>query len=143
MEEATIKLLEECSQGCRMAVESMDQISKYVTGDRMENLLSDYRRKHDQLGKRVDEMLKEGGAQPKQPGVAASAMSWVTTEVKMKLKNDNSQISTLMMDGCNMGIQSISKAMNQNAAASKESRGLAQELVRTEESFMQDLKEFL
>ncbi len=143
MEEATIKLLQECSQGCQMAVESMDQVSKYVTGDRMGSLITDYRRKHEQLGKRVDGMLKESGAEPKQPGMAASAMSWMTTEVKMKLKNDNSQISTLMMDGCNMGIQSISRTMNENAAASKESRGLAQELVRTEEAFMQDLKEFL
>ncbi len=143
MEEATKKLLEECSQGCRMAVSSMDQVGKYITGDHMENVINDYKEKHQQLGRQADGMLKEEGKEPKQPGAAASAMSWITTEMKMKLNDDNSQISMLMMDGCNMGIQSISKALNQNEAASPESKTLARELVRTEEAFMQDMKQFL
>lgn len=143
MEESTKKLLEECSQGCRMAVSSMDQVSKYITGDHMENMITDYREKHRKLGSQADGMLKEEGAEPKQPGAAASAMSWITTEMKMKLNDDNSQISMLMMDGCNMGIQSISRALNQHGDASPESKALARELVRTEEAFMQDMKQFL
>lgn len=143
MEEATKKLLEECSSGCRMAVDSMEQVKKYITGDKMENVISDYKEKHKQLGERVDMMLRNGGSEPKEPGMAASAFSWITTEVKMKMNDDDSQISKLMMNGCNMGIQSISGFLNQYNDASQESKALARELVRTEESFMKDLKQFL
>lgn len=143
MEEVTRKLLEECSKGCRMAVSSMSQVSSHVSGDKLGNVINDYRRRHEQLGKKADDLLTEGGARPKDPPAAASAFSWVTAEMKMTLKDDNSQISKLMMDGCNMGIQSISKAMNENAAASGESLTLAGELVRTEEEFMKELREFL
>lgn len=143
MEEVTIKLLEECSKGCRMAVNSMNQVSGHVNGDKLGNVINDYKRKHEQLGKKADDMLTQGGASPKDPPLAASAFSWVTAEMKMKMKDDNSQISKLMMDGCNMGIQGISKAMNENAAASQESMALARDLVHTEEDFMRELKDFL
>lgn len=143
MEEATKKLLEECSQGCKMAVSSMDQVGKYVNGSQMESVLSEFKEKHKKIGAKVDELLKKGGAEGKEPGAAASAFSWITTEVKMKVNDNDSQISKLMMDGCNMGIQSISSFLNQYSAASGESKKLAFELVETEESFMQELKQFL
>ncbi len=143
MEEVTKKLLEECSLGCQMAVDSMNQVGKYVNGSRMEEVLSDYKAKHRRIGERVDEMLKSAGEEGKEPGMAASAFSWITTEVKMKLKDDDKQISKLMMNGCNMGIQSISGCLNQYTAADEKSRKLAEELVETEEKFMKELRQFL
>lgn len=143
MEEATRKLLEECSEGCKMAVSSMDQVSKYVRGEKLESVIADYKQKHQKLEKKADAMLQRGGGEPKEPGMAASAFAWVTTEMKMKLNDDNSQISKLMMNGCNMGIQSISGFLNQYENASGESRALAGELVETEESFMKELRQFL
>ena len=143
MDQATKKLLEECSTGCKMAVDSMNQVSRYVTGDQLGPIINTCRQKHELLDKRVSEMLRESGEDPKQPPMAASTFSWITTEVKMKLKPDNSQISKLMMDGCNMGIQSIGEAMNENSCASRESLELAQELVKTEEEFMKELRQFL
>lgn len=143
MDQATKKLLEECSSGCKMAVDSMNQVSRYVTGDQLGPVINTYKNKHELLDKKVSELLKADGETPKQPGMAASTFSWLTTEVKMKLKPDNAQISKLMMDGCNMGIQSIGEAINQNVCASEESQSLAQELVKTEEDFMKELQKFL
>lgn len=143
MEEVTKKLLEECSQGCKMAVDSMNQVSTHVNGDKLKGVIEDYKDKHEKIGKKVDELLQKGGAGGKEPPMAASAFSWMTSELKMKMKNDDSQISKLMMDGCNMGIQSISGFMNEYVAASGESMALARELVHTEEDFMKELKSFL
>jgi hypothetical protein len=143
MEEVTRKLLQECSQGCQMAVASMNQVSPHVNGDQLNNVIQEYKKKHEQLGKKADDMLKEGGAQRKEPGMAASAFAWMTAEVKMKLHDDNSQIARLMMNGCNMGIQSISGFMNDYVAASEESMSLARDLVHMEEDFMKDLKDYL
>ena len=48
-----------------------------------------------------------------------------------------------MMDGCNMGIQSVGKFLNQYDQATKESRRLAEKLLQDEEDFMGKLREFL
>lgn len=143
MDQATSSLLKECSSGCLMAVDSMNQVSRFVTDEKLEQILISYKKKHEQLEQKAAGLLKTAGEEVKQPGMAASAFSWITTEVKMKLKQDAAQVSKLMMNGCNMGIQSISEAINQNQCASKESRSLAEELVKTEEDFMKDLQQFL
>ncbi|MDO4324328.1 MAG: hypothetical protein Q4C61_17600 [Lachnospiraceae bacterium] len=143
MEDVTRKLLEECSEGCRMAVGSINQVFPHVSDERLEQVMRGYKNKHEQIGKEADDLLKEEGVQGKAPGAAATAFSWITTEVKMKMNDDNSKISQLMMNGCNMGIQSISGAMHQYESASDESMKLARKLVSTEEAFMKELKEFL
>ena len=73
----------------------------------------------------------------------ASVFSWITTEMKLMIKDDSRQIAKLMMDGCNMGIQSISEAVNENPEASGESKSAAKKLVKELEDFMKELKPFL
>ena len=73
----------------------------------------------------------------------AAAFSWFTTEVKMLIKDDSTQIAKIMMNGCNMGIQSISEDLNKYTEASEESKALAKKLVKEEERFMKELKEYL
>ena len=73
----------------------------------------------------------------------ASTMARVTTEVKMFMRADHTQVAKIMMDGCNMGIQSIAEQINKWKSASRESVGLAKSLIKTEEDFMSDLKQFL
>ena len=48
-----------------------------------------------------------------------------------------------MMDGCNMGIQSIGKFLNEYEEASSESRSLAKKLLHMDEQLMKELKPFL
>ena len=73
----------------------------------------------------------------------ASAFSWLSTEMKMMFKDDNTKIAKIMMNGCNMGIQSISEDINKYSNASSESVSLAKKLVKAEENFMRDLERFL
>lgn len=73
----------------------------------------------------------------------ASAFSWISTEMKMMFKDDNNQIAKIMMNGCNMGIQSISEDINKYSNASGESVSLAKKIVKAEENFMKDLERFL
>ena len=78
-----------------------------------------------------------------EPSKLAEAMSWLTTEVKMLMRADSHQIAKLMMDGCNMGIQSVSEYINKYDDASEESEKIAGELIRIEEEFMKELKAFV
>ena len=143
MEDNTRKLLEECNSGCKMAIESMDQVGPYVTDEKLKGTIQDYNTKHKELEKESSRLLAQEGESGKEPGMFASAFSWMTTEVKMMARDDNKQAAKIMMNGCNMGIQSITETMHECKEASRESVSLAKKLVRTEDAFMQEMKNFL
>ena len=88
-------------------------------------------------------LLEKHGEQEKDPHPAAAAFSRITTDVKLMLHDDSSQIAKLLMDGCNMGIQSIGKFLNEYEEASSESRSLAKKLLHMDEQLMKELKPFL
>lgn len=48
-----------------------------------------------------------------------------------------------MMDGCNMGIQSVCEYENKYESASKEAKDTAHELVKIEKDFMEKMERFL
>lgn len=143
MERQTITLLRECSSGCKMALESMDQILEYVDDEMLEHTILEARQEHEKLEKESGELLRKAGGEEKEPGLAAQAFSRVTTDVKLMMNGGNCQIAKLLMDGCNMGIQSVSECRNQNSQAAKEARDLAARLIRSEEEFMKRLRVYL
>lgn len=142
-EEHTISLLKECSSGCKMALDSMNQILEYVQDEMLEHTILEARQEHEKFEKKAGELLRKAGEHEKEPGIAASTFSKITTDVKMMMNGGNCQIAKLLMDGCNMGIQSISECRNQNQEASKDAMDLAAKIIRSEEEFMKRLRVYL
>lgn len=143
MNQDSIRLLEECSSGCKMGINSMEQIKEYAKDDGLRQVIEDYKEKHEEIEEKTVRMLIEFGKPEKDPGAVASAFSWLTAEMKLMIQNDSSHIAKLLMNGINMGIQTITEHMNQYAAASEEAVQVAEELVRAEEDFRDKLKPFL
>lgn len=143
MASQTVELLKECNSGCKMAINSMEQIMEYVQDKRQGEIIRSNTQKHRSLEDKIRQQLLDNNAKEDQPGLMASAMSWLSTEMKMSMHNDSNQVSKIMMDGCNMGIQSLSEYLNKYTEASKESRELAEELIKVEENFMEEMKQFL
>lgn len=143
MEEDTRKLLQECNKGCKMAIDSMEQVKGHISDGSLEKLFDEYEEKHRKIEDESSVLLDRAGQEEKEPGAAASTFAWMSTGMKLAMKDDNRQIAKLMMDGCNMGIQSISENINKYPEASKESIHIAKDLVKMEEAFMGELKDFL
>ncbi len=143
MNDDTIKLLKECTAGCKMALESMGQVEEYIRDSKLKQIIDSYKDKHGKLEKDLAVMLAGAGKTESEPKAMASAFSWFTTEMKLLMKDDSHQIAKLMMDGCNMGIQSVSEYQNQYTEASQEAVDMAKKLVKIEEDFMKEMKQFL
>lgn len=139
----TRHLLQECESGCKMAVDSIDQIQEYVSDEKLTDMIEKYREKHVRLERECHELLIREQENGKAPNPAAKAVSWLGTEVKLMLDSDASKIAELLADGCNMGIQSISGFENQYPEASGESRRIADRLIKAEEDFSKALREFM
>ena len=135
MDKQTVTLLKECNAGCKMAINSMDRLKDFLMNAELEQ--------HKKLEEESSKLLKEMGECEQQPDKIASALSWITTEMKLMIKDDSAQIAKLLMNGSNMGIQSISECMNKCPDASHESMSLAKKLVKCEEKLMEDMKKYL
>lgn len=143
MDEQSVEILKECSSGCKMAIGSMNQVMEYVRDEKLGKIIEDANQAHCKLEERATKALANRGKSAKDPGKAAEMYSWLTTEMKMMIKDDSRQIAKLMTNGCNMGIQSIMEVINKNTQADRESMDIAQSLVKIEEDFMEQLREFL
>lgn len=143
MEEQTLNVLEECSSGCKMAIESMQQIREYVKNEKLAEVIEAASQKHCKLEERTSKALVSHGQYGKSPGKTAQAYAWLTTEIKMMIRDDSQQIAKIMTNGCNMRIQSIMAVINSNPEADRESLDIARDIVKAEEDFMEALKPFL
>ena len=143
MDSQTRSLLRECSVGCKMAVNSFNQMRDFVTDENLKSVLDTYDKKHKKYEETAAKLLEEGGSEEKEPGVMASIFSSLSTEVKLLRKDDSNQIAKLVMDGCSMGIQTLGGYVNQYKNASSQSSSLAKDIIRTEESLMKDMQKFL
>ena len=112
MEEQTLHILNECSSGCKMAIHSMQQVLEYVENEKLEQVIMAAERKHKEIAARTAKALTCYGEKGKKPGAAAETFAWLTTEMKMLIRDDSSQIAKIMTNGCNMGIQSIMEVLN-------------------------------
>lgn len=143
MKEDTVFLLRECNAGCKSATNSMEQVQPFIANDKLKSVIDAYNDKHIKIGDECHQMLNEYNEGEKDPPAMAKAYSWISTEVKLMMNDDTRKIADIMIDGCNMGIKSVSKYLNKYKAASEKSVSLAKELVRTEQNFMSVLLEYL
>ena len=143
IESDTIKLLRECDAGIKMGVKSIDDILPYVKNGKMEQMLTECRRRHEHLGKEVEQALNRFGDEGKNPNLMAEAMSWMKTSVKMTLDESDETIADLMTDGCNMGVKSLNRYVNEYQAADEDAKDIARRLISLEDNLAKEIKHYL
>ena len=143
MEDHTIGLLQECSQGCKMGIKSMNQVEEYVSGDKLKKVIDKCIEEHKTLESEADHLLMWHGQDSKPPEKLSAAMSWFSTEMKLMMNDNDKQAAKILMDGCNMGIQSIMEVLHTNPGADKKSKEIAKEIIAEEERFVEEIKPFL
>ena len=139
----TVELLKECDAGCKMAIDSMEQISKYVSDDKLKTVIQKYNGAHIKMEEDIHRLLNMIGEEDKDPNPIAKASSWIQSEVKMMMNCDAKQAAHILTDGCNMGVKSLCKYKNQYKAAEEKSVQICDKLCDLETKMTYDLREFL
>lgn len=139
----TVKLLKECDAGTKMAVSSIDEVLESVCDTEMKGLLQESKAHHEKLENDICSKLKEHNACEKEPSVIAKGMSWMKTNMKMTMDNSDSTVADLITDGCNMGVKTLNRYMNQYKAADAESKATCEKLISIEEKLGKDLRKYL
>ena len=143
IENDTIKLLRECDAGVKMGTASIDDVLDRVDDKHFRSLLSDCKQEHNKLQDEVQSLLDKYHDDGKNPNPIAKSMSWMKTNLKLGLNETDENIADLMTEGCNMGVKSLNKYLNEYKAADEVSKDITKRLINLEEKLVIDMRGYL
>lgn len=143
VEQDTVKLMRECDAGIKMGISSIDDVLDYVKDEEFKRTLETSKKEHERLKEDTEKLLDKCGDDGKDPNPVAKGMAWIKTNVKLVMNESDTTIADLITDGCDMGVKSLNKYLNQYEAASEEVKDIAKKLIKTEECLGKDLRKFL
>ena len=65
------------------------------------------------------------------------------TNLKLGMDESDATIADLMTDGCNMGVKSLNKYLNQYKAADEVTKDITKRLINLEEQLTVDIRQYL
>ena len=142
-ESDSIKLLRECDAGIKMGVTSIDEVLSYVKNPTFRKLLTECRNKHEKLREEIQMLLLASQDDGKDPNPIAKSMSWIKTNVKLVMDQSDETIADLMTDGCNMGVKTLHRYLNQYQSAEEKTKDIAKRLINLEEKLTVDIRAYL
>ena len=131
IEQDTIRLLRECDAGVQMGTQSIADILPDVQSDTLRQFLTRCKEEHLTLQGEIQALLNQYHDEGKDPNPIAKGMSWDRT------------VADLITDGCNMGVKSLNKYLNQYTAASEQAKDIAKRLIHLEQALAVDIRRFL
>ncbi len=143
IEPDTIKLLRECEAGIKMGISSINEVLDYVHDKVLQKYLTDCKKEHDKLKEEIQTLLDNYHDKGKEPNPMAKSMSWIKTNVKLVINESDETIADLITDGCNMGVKSLNRYLNQYQAADEKSKDITKRLINLEEKLAIDIRPFL
>ena len=143
IEQDTIKLLRECDAGVKMGIASIDDVLEHVHAQELNTLLSKCKKEHEVLEQEIEHLLDGYHDDGKNPNPMAKGMSWVKTNVMLAMSETDATIADLMTDGCNMGVKSLNKYLNEYKAADEVSKDIAKRLINLEEQLAVEIRSYL
>lgn len=143
MENDTVKLLRECDAGARMGTASIEDVLPHVRSEKLKELLDTCKDEHDKLNTEIRTRLTKLEDDGKAPNPIAKSMSWMKTNIKLGLEDTDATVADLMTDGCNMGVKSLNRYLNQYKAADEVSKDICKRLINLEEKLAVDIRGFL
>ena len=143
IEQDTVKLLRECDAGVKMGISSIDDVLDHVRKEDFRKKLHKCRQEHEDLQIKILQELEKYQDDGKNPNPIAKSMSWMKTNLKLTMEDSDATIAELMTDGCNMGVKSLNRYLNQYKAADEISKDMTKRLINLEEKLAVDIRQYL
>lgn len=143
IEQDTIRLLRECDAGVQMGIGAIEDVEEYVASEGLRKYLQRCKEEHQKLDSEIQTLLERYHDEGKEPNPITKGMSWVKTNMKLSLNDSDGTIADLMTDGCNMGVKSLNRYLNEYEAADETSKDIAKRLINLEERLAVDIRQYL
>ena len=143
IEKDTVRLLRECDAGIKMGISSIDDVLPFVHSEKFKERLHTCKTEHQKLNTEIQELLERYSDEGKDPNPIAKGMSRMKTNMKLTVNESDNTIADLMTDGCNMGVKSLNRYLNEYEAADEVSKDITKRLINLEEKLAVDIRQYL
>ena len=143
MKNDTIQLLSECNAGIRMGLDAMDQVMPGIKNRTLRGLLRRSKNEHVRLGRETHRLLNELGEGGASLPPVVKGMSRMKIQMKMAMNRSDQTIAGLMTDGCNTGVKSLSRYLNEYQRAEPRAQAIAKRLIQLESGLSENLRCYL
>ena len=126
-----------------MGIASIDDVLPHTHGKSFREKLTNCKTSHESLREEVQSLLDRYDDDGKEPNPIAKGMSWMKTNLKLGMEDSDATIADLMTDGCNMGVKSLNRYLNQYKAADETSKDIAKRLIHLEAQLAVDIRQYL
>jgi len=130
----------------RGALTGRDAISDLLPSTKDPTFISDLKAQQMQYVSICNEAaakLRSMGAVPEDPSVIQKTGMKLGTKMNTMMNNETDHLAELMIKGSNMGIVNMTKVLNGYPSVSNDVKGLAQQLITTEQNNIERLKNYL
>ncbi len=141
--EDTIKLLRECNSGVKMGIASIDEVLNKVKNPDFQAVLEKCKEVHSGYDAEVKELLDKNGDEGKEPTAMAKGMSKIMTDFKTAIDPGDETIADIITDGCNMGVKSLQRYLNQYKAADAQVKSITERLIQSEKKLAEEISIYL
>ena len=143
IEKDTIRLLRECDAGVKMGISSIDDVLEFRLSEPLKKVLEHSRAQHLEMGREIKERLERFQDEGKSPPMMAEIMGGIKANFKLVTEKSDKAAAELMTDGCNIGVKSLSKYLNEFAAAEEYSKDITKKLISIEEQLSVNMRGYL
>ena len=143
IEHDTIELLRECDAGIQMGIGTIDEVKDHVGNSEFSTQLDNYQREYAQLQNEIQGLLHKYHDEGKDPNPIAKGMAWMKTNMTIAVNESDTAIADIITDGCNMGIKSLNKYLNQYKAADEIAKDFAKRLINLQDRQLKDMRRYL
>lgn len=143
IESDTIKLLRECDAGIKMGVQAIADVYDYVENKEFKKYLTKCKAEHEKLKEEIQNLLEEYQDTGKNPNPMLKTVSTMTTNMRLTVNKSDKTIADLITNGCNMGVKSLNKYLNQYEAADEVSKDITKRLINLEEELTIETRKYL
>lgn len=143
IEPDTLRLLRECDAGIQMGTGAIRDVIDHVRAPALRDELNACKSGHEKLDRQVQALLEQYQDDGKSPSPMAKGMSWLKTNALLAAGGDDKTVASLITDGCNMGVKSLSRYLNQYQAADEQSKDIAKRLIELEHQLCVDIRPYL
>ena len=126
-----------------MGVSSISRVMPYVKNQELKSTLNASKDEHAVLGDEAHKLLLKYKAETKEPHPVARAMSDMKIRGKLMFSENDRTVASLMTDGCNMGVKSLSRYLNEYKRATNEAKSVANRLIGIEHKLNDQIRQYL
>lgn len=143
MEEMNIKLLDDAYKNVRMGNHAINCIIDKIQDKQFVQLMKKQNKFYLNMTERLDSLASKIEYTPKDIDVMLKASSYVGINMKTLFNKDTPHIAEMLIEGTTMGITTLIKEVKSNRKADEKIIEISNEIVASQEKFVESLKDFL